>query len=161
MTGFGIASILLGHKWTLEKEGLSEEKHARACCIGNAIHTSNARYRKEACWWMQALAWRQWLMKRRGWVTTLVEILSPIILVSMLVRLSAPRLHVPPMLRCCYIPIVLSIAAALYALVVPCFAALHMRDKFKMEDDMEASMQYSRDTYTVYEPRRLESSKAL
>lgn len=35
---------------------------------------------------VQALAWRQWLMKRRGWVTTLVEILSPIILVSMLVR---------------------------------------------------------------------------
>ncbi len=34
----------------------------------------------------QALAWRQWIMKRRGWITTLVEILSPIILVSMLVR---------------------------------------------------------------------------
>ena len=34
----------------------------------------------------QALLWRQWLLKRRSLGTTVVELLSPIILISLLVR---------------------------------------------------------------------------
>jgi hypothetical protein len=34
---------------------------------------------------MQAIAWKQWLLKRRGSVTTLVEVLSPVLVISVLV----------------------------------------------------------------------------
>ena len=34
---------------------------------------------------MQAIAWKQWLLKRRGAVTTLVEVLSPVLVISVLV----------------------------------------------------------------------------
>ena len=34
---------------------------------------------------MQAIAWKQWLLKRRGAVNTLVGILSPVLVISVLV----------------------------------------------------------------------------
>jgi len=34
---------------------------------------------------LQAIAWKQWLLKRRGAVTTLVEVLSPVLVISVLV----------------------------------------------------------------------------
>ena len=35
--------------------------------------------------YMQALLWRQWLLKRRSWKSTIMEILSPVLLISLLV----------------------------------------------------------------------------
>lgn len=69
---------------------------------------------------MQALLWRQWLLKARSWGSTLAEILSPIVLMSALLlayglvhpdhyqsRVSRPRLNLkacqsmfPQQLRC-------------------------------------------------------------
>ena len=53
----------------------------------------------------QALLWRNWKLKKRSWASTVVELLSPIVLVGLLVSNCAdaaaldtsvlPRIHVP------------------------------------------------------------------
>ena len=49
------------------------------------------------CWptlmHMQAMLWRQWLLKKRSLASTVVEVISPIVLISMLV--SHPALLAP------------------------------------------------------------------
>ena len=40
---------------------------------------------------LQAMLWRQWLLKKRSPISTLVEVLSPIILISMLVITYYPH----------------------------------------------------------------------
>ena len=40
---------------------------------------------------LQAMLWRQWLLKKRSPISTLVEVLSPIILISMLVITYHPH----------------------------------------------------------------------
>ena len=42
---------------------------------------------------LQAMLWRQWLLKKRSPISTVVEVLSPIILISMLVITSHPHRH--------------------------------------------------------------------
>lgn len=37
---------------------------------------------------VQALLWKQWLLKRRNWISTLVEICSPVLVMATLVTLS-------------------------------------------------------------------------
>ncbi len=63
---------------------------------------------------MQALLWRQWLLKTRSWGSTLAEILSPIVLMSALLlayglvhpdhsqsRVSRPRLSAQQVVKAC------------------------------------------------------------
>lgn len=44
---------------------------------------------------LQAMLWKQWLLKKRGWPTTLVEIFSPVIMLSVLVSIFPEKIALP------------------------------------------------------------------
>ncbi len=48
----------------------------------------------------QALLWRQYLLKRRSLASTIVELLSPIVLISLLVRSMLANMHLYLYGRC-------------------------------------------------------------